>query len=175
MVWEWNLACEERALSQKNYPTGEDPQHVYCSMLCAADMPDGFDATFQCYEECMQTYSRARAVRNFKPFNIRNTRYHRYAMGLVELFRNRIKMIKFAELAKRLRGRKLARTGKGYLALVSADAVVGDVVMLCKGSKLHLVVRRMDMKWQLVESCYVHGIMYGEAWDESQCTDTHII
>ena len=72
-------------------------------------------------------------------------------------------------------GRKLARTEKGYLALVPAETRVGDSVGLFKGGKTPLVIRPVGDSWQLVGDSYVHGIMNGEAFNEESCHDIHLI
>jgi hypothetical protein len=72
-------------------------------------------------------------------------------------------------------GRKLARTEKGYLALVPAETRVGDSVGLFKGGKTPLVVRPVGDSWQLVGDSYVHGIMNGEAFNEESCRNIHLI
>ncbi|KAI4595164.1 hypothetical protein KJ359_007139 [Pestalotiopsis sp. 9143b] len=72
-------------------------------------------------------------------------------------------------------GRRLARGANGYLCLVPAQAVEGDMVILAKGGKAPLVIRPHDEDagageyWQLVGEAYVQGIMNGEAWNETKC------
>jgi hypothetical protein len=63
--------------------------------------------------------------------------------------------------------RRLAKTEKGYLALVAAGATVGDVVMLVRGCVVPVVLRRKgNGTWRLVGDAYVHGVMFGEGWDD---------
>ncbi|KAH7239838.1 heterokaryon incompatibility protein-domain-containing protein [Fusarium solani] len=61
---------------------------------------------------------------------------------------------------------RMARTKGGYLALVPETCRVGDEIALLKGGKTPYVVRRDGEHWKLLGDCYVHGIMFGEAWDE---------
>lgn len=72
-------------------------------------------------------------------------------------------------------GRRLARTEKGYLALVPARAKVGDSIALCKGGKTPLILRPFAASWKLVGDSYVHGIMAGEAFNQEKCKEMHII
>ncbi len=67
--------------------------------------------------------------------------------------------------------RRLGRTAKGYLALLPLDAKVTDTIVLLQGGKTPYVIRRRDGLWEFVGDCYVHGIMDGEAWDESRLED----
>ncbi|KAI4122814.1 MAG: hypothetical protein LQ338_005594, partial [Usnochroma carphineum] len=71
--------------------------------------------------------------------------------------------------------RRLAKTKMGYLGLVPPEADVGDKVFILEGGKTPYVLRQKDEYWQLVGECYLHGIMYGEAYDESRCEDVVLI
>lgn len=72
--------------------------------------------------------------------------------------------------------RQLARTGRGCLALVPKHAQHGDRVVVCRGSKLPLILRPSsnEQGWEFVGCAYVHGIMYGEAWTEDECRDIRL-
>jgi len=75
-------------------------------------------------------------------------------------------------------GRRLGRSARNYLALLPKDAEVGDKIFLAKGSKTPLLLRPAEDRpglWTFVGDCYVHGIMYGEAFDETQCSETLLI
>ncbi|KAI0190289.1 heterokaryon incompatibility protein-domain-containing protein [Xylaria flabelliformis] len=68
----------------------------------------------------------------------------------------------------------VVRTEKGYIGLAPATVRPGDVVILCKGGKKPLIVRpayneRDSKRFTLIGDTYLHGIMEGEAWDESYC------
>ncbi|KAH6676780.1 heterokaryon incompatibility protein-domain-containing protein [Halenospora varia] len=72
-------------------------------------------------------------------------------------------------------GRRMARTEKGFLALVPSNAEMGDSITLCKGGQTPLVLRGQKKCWELIGDSYVHGIMNGEAFnEESCCQDTYI-
>jgi hypothetical protein len=81
--------------------------------------------------------------------------------------------------------RRFIRTERGYIGLAGNGVRVGDSVVLCRGSNVPLVFRRVGAeaeaevdtstgregseKWRLVGDAYVHGIMEGETFDESSC------
>jgi hypothetical protein len=70
--------------------------------------------------------------------------------------------------------RRVFRTEKGYIGLVPSQAEVGDSVFVVKGGKVPLVLRRAsrhdgEESWELRSDCYLHGIMHGEAFDETKC------
>jgi len=67
--------------------------------------------------------------------------------------------------------RSMVRATKGYLALAPAATKLGDEVALLAGGRAPYVVRPDGGDWKLVGTAYVHGIMYGEVWDPSQCHD----
>jgi hypothetical protein len=79
--------------------------------------------------------------------------------------------------------RQFVRTERGYIGLAGNGVRVGDRVVLCQGSKVPLVLRRVEVEaeahgstdregtdqWRLVGDAYVHGIMKGEGFDEERC------
>jgi hypothetical protein len=69
-------------------------------------------------------------------------------------------------------GRRVARTRKGHLALVTPEARVGDAIGVFRGGKMPLVVRSTGKgTWRVLGDGYVHGIMKGEIWDEGRCEE----
>lgn len=73
-------------------------------------------------------------------------------------------------------GRRLAVTQGGYLCLAPAGAREGDAVVLARGGRLPLVLREVETgASELVGDCYVHGIMYGEAFEEDKCQTIRLI
>jgi hypothetical protein len=77
-------------------------------------------------------------------------------------------------------GRRLARTAKGVLCLVPADAAEGDSIVLVKGGRFPLVLRSADdmddehKYWALVGECYMHCLMDGESFIESECVEIRL-
>ncbi|KAI0125394.1 heterokaryon incompatibility protein-domain-containing protein [Xylariales sp. AK1849] len=61
-------------------------------------------------------------------------------------------------------GPRLAKTGKGHLALLPASSRENDSVVLLKGGKTPYVARPQNHRWEFVGHCYVDGIMLGEGW-----------
>ncbi|KAF2826022.1 HET-domain-containing protein [Ophiobolus disseminans] len=82
--------------------------------------------------------------------------------------------------------RRVARTGKGYLALVPDSAEVGDAMWLLKGGSVPFVLRQASAQndektlrtWEVVGEAYVHGAMNGEIWEqlsEHDLEDVHLV
>ena len=68
--------------------------------------------------------------------------------------------------------RRIALTKKGYFALVPSEAGPQDQIVILQGGKVPLITRSCtdteNVKTLIGES-YVHGVMFGEAWDEEAC------
>jgi hypothetical protein len=84
---------------------------------------------------------------------------------------NRIDLVLSAALDYRL-----ARTGRGRLALVPHNTQVGDHITLLKGGKCPFVVRRLrgSHQWILIGDSYVYG-MEGEEWREEDCREMEFV
>jgi hypothetical protein len=67
--------------------------------------------------------------------------------------------------------RRMIRTeGKRYIGLASGDVRLGDEVWLLEGSSDPLILRREnDVYRKFIGDAYIHGIMYGEAFQRSAC------
>lgn len=72
----------------------------------------------------------------------------------------------------------IARTNGKLLCLVPRITVAGDYIVIFKGGEIPFVVREEapgTQRWKLVGRCYVHGIMYGAAFDEGVCQDITVV
>ncbi|KAJ8127535.1 hypothetical protein O1611_g6102 [Lasiodiplodia mahajangana] len=58
----------------------------------------------------------------------------------------------------------------GYIGIGPRETQVGDKIVLIQGSRVPMVVRQVLESYRIVGECYVHGIMNGEAFDESKAT-----
>ncbi|KAF9893477.1 hypothetical protein FE257_010789 [Aspergillus nanangensis] len=73
-------------------------------------------------------------------------------------------------------GRRVMRTQNGYIGLAPPGAQKGDQVVLLEGGRVPYLLRKVDDEsYKLVGECYVHGIMYGEAFDEERCCDIILV
>ncbi|KAI0468437.1 heterokaryon incompatibility protein-domain-containing protein [Xylaria cf. heliscus] len=73
--------------------------------------------------------------------------------------------------------RRMFYTESGYIGLGPRLTWDGDRVFLVKGSRTPLLLRPQPQegKWELLGDCYVHGIMQGEAFDETKCGEVVVI
>ncbi|KAH8777577.1 hypothetical protein F5883DRAFT_639635 [Diaporthe sp. PMI_573] len=73
------------------------------------------------------------------------------------------------DAANRSMYRRMLRTRLGYFGLGPRLTQKGDRVFLVKGCRAALMLHAQGLDgWTLLGDCYVHGIMHGEAFDESQ-------
>ncbi|KAJ9621331.1 hypothetical protein H2203_007383 [Taxawa tesnikishii (nom. ined.)] len=63
----------------------------------------------------------------------------------------------------------------GLTAPNAVASCSGDTVVVFKGGARPFVLRRHEDKWRLIGDCYVHGIMYGAAFEEDKCVDIHLV
>ncbi|KAK8100471.1 uracil phosphoribosyltransferase-domain-containing protein [Apiospora kogelbergensis] len=71
--------------------------------------------------------------------------------------------------------RRLAWCANGWLALLPDGARMGDRIVLAEGGRVPLVLRPDGDGYNtFVGEAYVHGIMNGEAFKQSQCHDIKI-
>ena len=60
-------------------------------------------------------------------------------------------------------------TSQDYIGLAPEATRKGDSIVLLKGGRLPFVVRKEGENWAVLGSCYIHGIMSGERFDEKRC------
>lgn len=78
----------------------------------------------------------------------------------------------------RIEARTMARTQKGRLALVPDGSRIRDIVTVCKGIRMPLVLRNTSTsdRSQIFGESYVYGVMNGKkAYDENQCRRLTIV
>ncbi|KAF2502296.1 HET-domain-containing protein [Lophium mytilinum] len=87
-------------------------------------------------------------------------------------------------------GRRMVRTEKGFVGLALEGAEVGDEVWLVKGARVPFLLRPERERekrrgvgdeedgrgaYTLVGDIYVHGVMYGEAFEQERCGEICIV
>ncbi|KAL9621192.1 MAG: hypothetical protein Q9160_004324 [Pyrenula sp. 1 TL-2023] len=85
-----------------------------------------------------------------------------------------ITMLSLFDAIAPTRCRNFAITTKGYFALVPTSVAKGDRIAILKGGNLPLVLRPRDKEFELLGESYVHGIMFGEQWNEHLCESIRI-
>ncbi|KAF4331824.1 heterokaryon incompatibility 6 OR allele [Fusarium beomiforme] len=77
-----------------------------------------------------------------------------------------------AERLYAIESRRLARLSSGCLALVPKASQGGDVVALCRGGEVPLLLRKRGEYFEMVGECYIHKAMDGSQFQEDKC---HVI
>lgn len=71
--------------------------------------------------------------------------------------------------------RRLGSAANGWLCLLPQRAKVDDTIILAQGGRVPLVIRWNEAGYYtFIGEAYIHGIMHGEAWDESKCVDLEL-
>lgn len=88
-------------------------------------------------------------------------------------------------VAEAIVGRQVALTSIGYRCLVPERAKKGDNVVLMPGGSVPYILRPAPLRperggevvgrYIFLGDSYIHGIMYGEAWDESKLRDIILV
>ena len=63
---------------------------------------------------------------------------------------------------------RLFATASGRLGIASAHLQQGDQVFLCSGMRLPMILRSEGGLYRLISAAWVHGVMSGELWPNSQ-------
>jgi hypothetical protein len=77
----------------------------------------------------------------------------------------------FSAIRRAIIGRRFCETGNDRLGLVPRGAEVGDLACVVHGGQSPLLMRPVKkddgsgLKFKLVGTCYIHGLMDGEAFD----------
>jgi hypothetical protein len=162
------------------YP-GVDPLRVLCATMCAGNLPLGLEsafAVFKHWQEYEFKWPERLANLSNRSRRLIPKKWYNSLVGLSGLTKHQhdeLAVQSFWDPVRVSTSRRLARTEKGYLALVPHSSQPGDRIALCRGGKLPLVLRAsLKDTWELVGCSYVHGIMHGEAWDVTRCNKLRI-
>ena len=167
------FACAKDNDEETPYPTGEDPMEIYKSTLQTSpstpshpSMEDfeAFGNTILKHGEMLDSLNSYPVDSIMRPNGTPKAALLEY----VKLSKEYKKLPKPLQFSCTM-GRRLVRTANGYLGLAPAETEVGDSVTLLKGAKTPVVIRERGEEWVVVGSAYVHGMMFGEVWDEEQC------
>ncbi|KAH8123819.1 HET-domain-containing protein [Trichoderma asperelloides] len=171
---KWEALATSKKYSK--YPTGEDTETVFAMTMCTGSI-DSPELALQRFQKWRKTLRGPRKVTFLKNIGINGGFYKTMvaAVGIgsgLSVVDDRV----YATATEATLWRRLARTKKGYLAVIPSQTIVGDHVALYKGGRMPFIVRQREAnKRELIGPCYVHGIMYGESWDEALCNDVGII
>ena len=85
----------------------------------------------------------------------------------LEMFRSQ-NSNRFRNICRAVAGRRMIWTNDGYIGLAPSKTQAGDKVCVFRGFTVPFVLRRTnDNNYKLIGDCYLHGVMFGEQYDES--------
>ncbi|KAI0969369.1 heterokaryon incompatibility protein-domain-containing protein [Xylaria arbuscula] len=140
---------------------------VYWHTICAgALLPEGEDVTRAAFWEWYHTLD---PIRNWQHKWYK--RFKSFAKPMSFLGHVRKTWSRFASFDRLFQvafRRRLAKTKKGYLALVPRTTRVGDAIMLCRVSRFPLVIHKgkNSARWKFVGQAYIHGF---DGFNSSLC------
>jgi hypothetical protein len=165
------------AMSQGPY-SGEDWWHVFCSTISFGEAVENIETSSRQFSASWNSVMRGSVSRALgRPVRAVFPRLHLIIRGVLfvyTLYRRPKDLAEFMGHSFEAHDRRLAKTEKGRLALVPPSTRTGDRIILLSGGKTPYVARQrsgLPQQWELVGECYVHGIMFGEAWKEDLCVE----
>ena len=183
-IVDTQLAWDEMALSpspESPYPTGETHLRAYWQTLYAGHVDpaeiEQNEADFLNQRKFLRNARAVQALGIMTRPGIRNVN-----VSMIPGYEGPVRSNKKGDkqpskfVQEKSLLRRLARTEKGYLGLVPPETEVGDLIVLLKGGRLPFVMKQHGHQtWELIGPSYVHGIMHGEAYDESHCQEIRIV
>lgn len=157
----------------KTYPTGEDTEYVFAITMCAGNINP--KTALPEYKKWRKMLRGPKKLSVLKGVGMKGG-FYKSLVAATGMFSGRAELGDrvYATATETTLYRKLARTEQGYLAVVPSRTVVGDEVALLKGGKTPFVIRGSGGQKVLVGPGYVHGIMYGEVWNEALAKEMEI-
>ncbi|RTE76907.1 hypothetical protein BHE90_008638 [Fusarium euwallaceae] len=174
--WDWEKFARESPTSSRssqetpstNPKDGYDPLAVYWQTLCVGTFePGGRHATAELF------YSWRSSLRPvFHLYRWRVDSLFRPLAFVGYVMRTWRDYSEFASLLEPVYERRLGRGDNGFLALLPGEAEVGDRIVIVKGGRVPLLLRRDgEGQYRLIGEAYVHGIMDGEMFEEAKCVE----
>lgn len=152
---------------RSNYsPTNEPIQLAQMRTLCSGYVPFNEEVSMRTFKYWLET-----------SWGIEHDiRYELEELGVERVYSGPCARPWFGKMCSMVLGRRLLWTEREYLGLAPPGAKKGDHVVVLEGSRVPFILRNVDGGfWKVIGECYVHGIMYGEAFDAQKCEDIILV
>ena len=200
----WQQLTGKEASSKGNYPTGESRKMAFAQTVCAGSLPGRHsfanhwvtnEQFLKSFEKWMESWALGQdQIKFFRPMakmimpnSLRKLIEVNFQGWVTSRYSGR-DVDGLAHAGAPTYHRRIGYTQKGYFALLPAATEVDDNIVILKGGKLPLVMRPHGTPKtnelskplgetktnELIGEAYVHGVMFGEAWDASQCETIRI-
>jgi len=176
VMWdEMVLGIRSENLNTPYVHTGETREVAYMRTLCVDYMPDGLESTLDSFRKWKEERWAPALLRKRKMNKISPALHQGLNMLSTFLLKNESRP--FAGMFEEAMRRRLCWTKAAYLGLVPPDAKTDDEIWLLKGCRVPVVLRRVGdgEDRELVGDSYIHGVMYGEAFEEEKCEKVTIV
>ncbi|KAF2715953.1 HET-domain-containing protein [Polychaeton citri CBS 116435] len=164
--WSELARCYEK---DQSYVSGDTNSNAFMMTLVAGCLPNGLTQTKEEYDRWIGSLA---PIRRLLKHKVDKHDHVFVTLALYYYMKHTWEGYDpFNALLEHARLRCLARTEKGYLALVPPDTQVGDSLGLFEGGRWPIVFRKSNGtdEHTVVGDSYVHGIMDGSAFNSSKC------
>lgn len=171
IAWEdWvGLKLRKQAPAAQKYITGEDLTEAFCRTILVGNVAPSENIQVLTTENRVWSTAERSLIDQQRTIHI----HHRSALGrsIYSGYLHKGIPPTFIQRIKASVARTFVPTEKRYMGLVSGQVKVGDQIWLLKGSKVPIVLRKCENNetWIVIGDAYIHGIMYGEAFEEDKC------
>lgn len=151
-----------------------DPLLIYCLTLCTGTLaPGGLSETHQMFKTWIEKFAPIRKLRGWKFDEGKGTYRLLSLLGYIKSTWSDYG--EFVDYTTHTEDRRLGTTTNGHLALLPKLTEIGDELVILKGGRFPVVLRRRDDgSMQFIGEAYVQGIMDGGAFREQDCVKLRI-
>jgi hypothetical protein len=174
----WNnmvLGWQSRNATAEYAHTCETIEVAYMRTLSGDKLLDGVDFSLESFREWQERLWPSFLLRAAKVHKLPSL--HQGLGALSILLPKRRKEIPFSAMVEISLLRRICWTEKDFLGLVPRETLVGDEIWLLKGGRVPVVLRPVigTAGRELIGDCYMHGVMYGEAFGNDKCEQVLIV
>lgn len=175
---DWETVTGAR--SSRKYITGEDMLEVYWMTFMGGLMPDDNNLQKECkalleqaaWEHRLPTYLH---LHHFAYTHVPTMAFFHVAIAFLYalgIYGSRMYSPNVRSPPVRLsHNRRMFTTRDHYIGLGPKAMKHGDKIALCKGARVPFIIRPDGLEYRLIGDCYIHGIMYGERFNEEMCSE----
>jgi hypothetical protein len=174
----WNNMVMGRQLKNataKYAHSGETVEVAYMRTLAGDKILDGVDFSLQSFREWQERLWPSVLLRAAKVHIFPSL--HRGLGALSILLPKKHKRVPFSAMVEVSLRRRICWTEMDFLGLVPREALIGDEIWLMSGGRVPVVLRPVIGRAgrELIGDCYIHGAMYGEAFENEKCEQVLIV
>jgi hypothetical protein len=163
---------------RKTYPTGEERVDAFWQTLAAGNVRGDFAASKAAFQSMYRRYRLMRALQVLRLDRAWSINLILMFFVAIQMFlcccgcegvRGKMVQTKTSDFAftkhmSTANNRRVIKTRAGLIGLVPGLAKKGDLITLCSGGKLAILLRAQGEGFRMVGDCYVHGLMDGRVW-----------